>query len=390
MGYCVNSSGALVPFASDKAACDAVGGSFTAEIKPTFEQPRNTQKEPAAWNDLKGQYQEFKNFLPQYNAKTGFIGDMLNPRTYMSSEQGGYLNTEGLKDVPYVGAVAEALNPAPEIASLINNLSDTDVRDAVTKAMHDNPIKTSVAGVTSLITLLSKKKVALLKLGYTGEVVRDMLTTDDESIKDLVGKGKEEISRGIFNMDRNVDASKNPEETKDTTETTKAEQDKKDREAADQLVKDKEAANSTTANPSFSERFKKGMKDPDTINKVGMLMDYYGRNLQDRGENPLVAYEAAKAKQAAANKPDTAAFNAVDMDNSVLTDLFTPNKGWFFGKSEEERKKLAAAKIGRYRTIQNAAFTRHGVILTHGEIMKLLEKERDEALAAAKRAKAAK
>ena len=177
MGYCVNSNGALVPFASDKASCDAVGGSFTAEIKPTFEQPRNTQKEPAAWNNLKGQYQEFKNFLPQYNAKTGFIGDMLN--------------TEGLKDVPYVGAVAEALNPAPEIASLINNLSDTDVRDAVTKAMQDNPIKTSVAGVTSLITLFSKKKVALLKLGYKGEVVRDMLTTDDESIQDLVGKGKE-------------------------------------------------------------------------------------------------------------------------------------------------------------------------------------------------------
>jgi len=167
-------------------------------------------------------------------------------------------------------------------------------------------------------------------------------------------------------------------------------QDKKDKESADKLVADKKAKAEAYANRGFSERFKEGMKDPATLNKLGMLMDYYGRNLQDRGENPLIAYEQAKADQMSASKPNTAAFNAVDMTNDALYDIFTPKKGWFKMRSEADRDKAAGVMVGRYRTIQNAAFTRHGVILTHAEIMKLLEIERDERLAAQKAAAANK
>ena len=359
MGYCVNSNGALVPFASDKAACDAVGGSFTAEI--------NTDP------SLAGVTKEFDT---------------------ASKRVAGYGTGEGWNpfkgEFPPIGPALNVINPAPEIMELINNLSDPEVRNATWEFVKQNPIKATAAVVTGFITKKMKKVGSATRLAGVSNAANKAIGDEDLNImanaqQYVIDPAKKELELGLFNMNGSVDASKNPSETEDTTETTKAGQDKKDRESADQLVKDKAAADAATANPSFSERFKKGMKDPDTINKVGMLMDYYGRNLQDRGENPLVAYEAAKAKQAAANKPDTAAFNAVDMDNSVLTDLFTPNKGWFFGKSEEERKKLAAAKIGRYRTIQNAAFTRHGVILTHGEIMKLLEKERDEALAAGRK-----
>lgn len=361
MGYCVNSSGALVPFASDKAACDAVGGSFTAEI----------------------------NTAPSLAGTTKSVDDA-------SKRIAGYGTGEGFNvfkgEFPPIGPALNVINPAPEIMELINNLSDPEVRNATIEFVKQNPIKASIAAVTGFITKKMKKIGSATRLAGVSNAGNKALGDEDLNImanaqQYVIDPTKEEINRGIFNMDGNVDASKNPEEAKDTTKTK---QNKEDLAAADQLVKDKAKADSSTTNLSFSERFKKGMKDPDTINKVGMLMDYYGKNLQDRGANPLVAYEAAKAKQAAANKPNTAAFNAVDMDNSVLTDLFTPSKGWFFGKSDEERKQLAAAKIGRYRTIQNAAFTRHGVILTHGEIMKLLEKERDEALAAAKRAKAAK
>ena len=361
MGYCVNSSGALVPFASDKASCDAVGGSFTAEI--------NTDPSLAGVTE-------------------GFDTASKRIAGYGTGE--GWNPLKG--EFPPIGPALNVINPAPEIMELINNLSDPEVRNATWEFVKQNPIKATAAAITGFITKKMKKVGSATRLAGVSNAANKAIGDKDLNImanaqQYVIDPAKKELEQGIFNMNGSVDATKNPEETEDTT---KAEQDKKDREAADQLVKDKEAANSTTANLSFSDRFKAGMKDPATINKLGMLMDYYGRNLQDRGENPLVAYEAAKARQAAANKPDTAAFNAVDMSDTVLTDLFTPNKGWFFGKSEEERKKLAAAKIGRYRTIQNAAFTRHGVILTHGEIMKLLEKERDEALAAAKRAKAAK
>jgi len=193
------------------------------------------------------------------------------------------------------------------------------------------------------------------------------------------------INRSYLKMETETKEAKEIRIAKE--KETKAAQDKKDKEAADKLVADKKAKAEAYANRSFSERFKAGMKDPTTLNKLGMLMDYYGRNLQDRGENPLIAYEEAKADQMAASKPDSSTFNAVDMSDTVLTDLFTPSKGWmFFGKNEQERKTAAADMIGRYRTIQNAPFTRHGVILTHGEIMALLEDERDKAAAAQKAA----
>ncbi len=362
MGYCVNSSGALVPFASDKAACDAVGGSFTAEI--------NTSPSLAGVTE-------------------GF--DTASKRI------AGYGTGEGWNpfkgEFPPIGPALNVINPAPEVMELINNLSDPDVRNATIEFVKQNPLKATAATVIGYITKKMKKVGSATRLAGVSNAANKALGDEDLNIMSnaqqyLIDPAKEEIERGVLNIHGGEPAVENKKDEDEKPPLTEEEQKKLDEQAADDLAKNR--TSTETARKSFSDRFKAGMKDPATINKLGMLMDYYGRNLQDRGENPLVAYEAAKARQAAANKPDTAAFNAVDMSDTVLTDLFTPNKGWFFGKSEEERKKLAAAKIGRYRTIQNAAFTRHGVILTHGEIMKLLEKERDEALAAAKRAKAAK
>jgi len=357
MGYCVNSSGALVPFANDRTACSSVGGKYVEDIKPTFSQDG---------------------------------GNALNPNTWIDASEkiAGYGMGEGADirkgELPPIGAALDVLNPIPEVMGLIKNLSDPELRAATWEFVKQNPLKATAATVSAFIAKKAKKLGTLTRLGYYGHVGHEALESDYP----LMDTAKREIEEGIFNLHRGETETKEAKEIRIAKEKeTKAAQDKKDKEAADKLVADKKAKAEAYANRSFSERFKAGMKDPTTLNKLGMLMDYYGRNLQDRGENPLIAYEEAKADQMAASKPDSSTFNAVDMSDTVLTDLFTPSKGWmFFGKNEQERKTAAADMIGRYRTIQNAAFTRHGVILTHGEIMALLEDERDKAAAAQKAA----
>jgi hypothetical protein len=351
MGYCVNSSGALVPFASDRAACSSVGGKFVENIKPTF-------------SDESGNY--------------------LNPNTWIDASEkiAGYGMGEGADirkgEFPPIGPAMDVLNPIPEVMGLIKNLSDPELRAATWEFVKQNPLKATFATVSAFIAKKAKKLGTLTRLGYGGHVGTEVLKSDLK-ITDNV---KKEIERGIFDLHGGkpvVEGEQKPPPT-----VSEEEQKKLDEQAADDLAKNR--TSTETARKSFSERFKAGMKDPATLNKLGMLMDYYGRNLQDRGENPLIAYEQAKADQMAASKPDTSAFNAVDMTNEALYDIFTPKKGWFKMRSEADRDKAAAVMVGRYRTIQNAAFTRHGVILTHAEIMKLLEKERDERLAAQKAA----
>ena len=356
MGYCVNSSGALVPFANDRTACSSVGGKYVEDIKPTFSQDG---------------------------------GNALNPNTWIDASEkiAGYGMGEGADirkgELPPIGAALDVLNPIPEVMGLIKNLSDPELRAATWEFVKQNPLKATAATVSAFIAKKAKKLGTLTRLGYYGHVGHEALESDYP----LMDTAKREIEEGIFNLHRGETETKEAKEIRIAKEKeTKAAQDKKDKEAADKLVADKKAKAEAYANRSFSERFKAGMKDPATLNKLGMLMDYYGRNLQDRGENPLIAYEEAKADQMAASKPDVAAFNAVDMTNDALYDIFTPKKGWFKMRSEADRDKAAAIMVGRYRTIQNAALTRHGVILTHAEIMKLLEKERDERLAAQKAA----
>jgi len=356
MGYCVNSSGALVPFASDRAACSSVGGKFVENIKPTFSEESGNAFNPNTWIDA-------------------------------SEKIAGYGLGEGYDirkgEFPPVGPAMDVLNPIPEVMGLIKNLSDPELRAATWEFVKQNPLKATAATVSAFIAKKAKKLGTLTRLGYYGHVGSEVLKSDLK-ITDNV---KKEIEEGIFNLHRGETETAEAKEIRLAKEKEiKDAQDKKDKDAADKLVADKKAKAEAYANRSFSERFKAGMKDPTTLNKLGMLMDYYGRNLQDRGENPLIAYEEAKADQMAASKPDVAAFNAVDMTNDALYDIFTPKKGWFKMRSEADRDKAAAIMVGRYRTIQNAALTRHGVILTHAEIMKLLEKERDERLAAQKAA----
>ena len=351
MGYCVNSSGALIPFASDKAACDAVGGSFTAEI----------------------------NTAPSLAGTTKSVDDA-------SKRIAGYGTGEGWNpfkgEFPPIGPALNVINPAPEVMELINNLSDPDMRNATWQFVKDNPLKAGAAAVTAFITKKAKKVGSATRLAGLTNAANNALGDTELNIVDnaqqyLIDPAKEEIERGILNIHGGEPVVEDKKDEDEKPPLTDEEQKKLDEQAADDLAKN---SNSTeTARKSFSERFKAGMKDPATLNKLGMLMDYYGRNLQDRGENPLIAYEAAKADQMAANKPNTAAFNAVDMSDTVLTDLFMTDKKFWFGKSEIQRKASASDMIGRYRTIQNAAFTRHGVILTHAEIMAYIEKERDEA-----------
>jgi len=351
MGYCVNSSGALVPFATDRAACSSVGGKFVEDIKPTFSQDG---------------------------------GNALNPNTYIEASEkiAGYGMGEGYDirkgELPPIGAALDVLNPIPEVMGLIKNLSDPELRAATWEFVKQNPLKATAATVSAFIASKAKKLGTLTRLGYAGHVGTEVLGAD----LPIMDAAKQEIERGIFKLhggESTIEGQEKPPPT-----VSEEEQKKLDEQAADDLAKNR--TSTETARKSFSERFKAGMKDPATLNKLGMLMDYYGRNLQDRGENPLIAYEEAKADQMAAGKPDTAAFNAVDMTNDALYDIFTPKKGWFKMRSEADRDKAAGVMVGRYRTIQNAAFTRHGVILTHAEIMKLLEKERDERLAAQKAA----
>jgi hypothetical protein len=367
MGYCVNSSGALVPFASDRAACSSVGGKFVENIKPTFNQDAKSGEEwlnPKSWED----------------ASKNIAG-------WGSGE--GYDIRKG--QFPPIGKLLDILNPVPEVSRLINNLSDPELQRATINFVYQNPLKATLAGVTAYLASKGKKigLPSLTRSAYMGNVATEALSSGivDEALASkpvefIKGAAKKEIERGMWNIHGGepiVEGEQKPPPT-----VSEEEQKKLDEQAADDLAKNR--TSTETARKSFSERFKAGMKDPATLNKLGMLMDYYGRNLQDRGENPLIAYEKAKADQMAASKPDVAAFNAVDMTNDALYDIFTPKKGWFKMRSEADRDKAAAIMVGRYRTIQNAALTRHGVILTHAEIMKLLEKERDERLAAQKAA----
>jgi len=358
MGYCTNANGALVPFANDKASCDAVGGTFS-EIN----QVRN------AFN--REEIEEFPII-----DKAGFVdgGNILNGIKNLASPDAWISNSAELAETPYVGGLIDVLNPAPEIASIIKNMTDPELRAATVKFIQENPVKAASAGAVALFAKKFMKLKTAAKAGYAGNVVTEALEAEDLPFQESI---KAELDRGIFNI-----TGETPEE--ETTETkTEEEQRIADEKAADDLAKGRGSKEEEEAKKSFSDRFKAGMKDPATINKLGMLMDYYGRNLQDRGENPLVAYEKAQATKAAAGKPDTAAFNAVDMSREDLENIFTPKKGWFKFRSEADREKAASNMIGRYRTIQNAAFTRHGVILTHAEIMKLLEDERDQAKAKA-------
>lgn len=351
MGYCTNANGALVPFANDKASCDAVGGTFS-EINQT----RNAFNREEIEEVPVGQ----AGFLDSSNILSG-IKNLASPDAWIS-------NSAELAETPYVGGLIDVLNPAPEIASIIKNMTDPELRAATVKFIQENPVKAATAGAVSLFAKRFMKLKTAAKLGYAGNVATEIFEADSV---------KEELDRGIFNV-----TGETPEE--ETTETkTEEEQRIADEKAADDLAKGRGSKEEEKAKKSFSDRFKAGMKDPATINKLGMLMDYYGRNLQDRGENPLVAYEKAQATKAAAGKPDTAAFNAVNMSREDLENIFTPKKGWFKFRSEADREKAASNMIGRYRTIQNAALNRHGVILTHAEIMKLLEDERDQAAAKA-------
>lgn len=357
MGYCTNANGALVPFANDKASCDAVGGTFS-EIN----QVRNAFNREEIEEVPVGQ----AGFLDRNNIISG-IKNLASPDAWIS-------NSAELAETPYVGGLIDVLNPAPEIASMIKNMTDPELRAATVKFIQENPVKAASAGAVSLFAKKFMKLKTAAKLGYAGNVATEALEAEDLPFQESI---KAELDRGIFNI-----TGETPEE--ETTETkTEEEQRIADEKAADDLAKGRGSKEEEEARKSFSDRFKEGMKDPATINKLGMLMDYYGRNLQDRGENPLVAYEKAQATKAAAGKPDTAAFNAVDMSREDLENIFTPKKGWFKFRSEADREKAASNMIGRYRTIQNAAFTRHGVILTHAEIMKLLEDERDQAAARA-------
>lgn len=351
MGYCTNANGALVPFANDKASCDAVGGTFS-EIN----QVRNAFNREEIEEVPVGQ----AGFLDRNNIISG-IKNLASPDAWIS-------NSAELAETPYVGGIIDVFNPAPEIASMIKNMTDPELRAATVKFIQENPVKATTAGAVSLFAKRFMKLKTAAKLGYAGNVASEMFEADSV---------QEELDRGIFN----VTGETSEEET--TKTKTEEEQRIADEKAADDLAKGRGSKEEEEARKSFSDRFKEGMKDPATINKLGMLMDYYGRNLQDRGENPLVAYEKAQATKAAAGKPDTAAFNAVDMSREDLENIFTPKKGWFKFRSEADREKAASNMIGRYRTIQNAAFTRHGVILTHAEIMKLLEDERDQAAARA-------
>ena len=357
MGYCTNANGALVPFANDKASCDAVGGTFS-EINQT----RNAFNREEIEEVPVGQ----AGFLDSSNILSG-IKNLASPDAWIS-------NSAELAETPYVGGLIDVLNPAPEIASIIKNMTDPELRAATVKFIQENPVKAASAGAVALFAKRFMKLKTAAKLGYAGNVATEALEAEDLPFQESITA---ELDRGIFNI-----TGETPEE--ETTETkTEEEQRIADEKAADDLAKGRESKEEEEARKSFSDRFKAGMKDPATINKLGMLMDYYGRNLQDRGENPLVAYEKAQATKAAAGKPDTAAFNAVDMSREDLENIFTPKKGWFKFRSEADREKAASNMIGRYRTIQNAAFTRHGVILTHAEIMKLLEDERDQAKAKA-------
>lgn len=363
MGYCTNANGALVPFANDKASCDAVGGTFS-EIN----QVRNAFNREEIEEIPVGQV----GSLDRNNIISG-IKNLASPDAWIS-------NSAEFAETPYVGGLIDVLNPAPEIATMIKNMTDPELRAATVKFIQENPVKAASTGtviyfINKYLKKMGKSPIkTTAKAGYAGNVVTEALKAEDLPFQESITA---ELDRGIFNI-----TGETPEE--ETTKTkTEEEQRIADEKAADDLAKGRGSKEEEEARKSFSDRFKEGMKDPATINKLGMLMDYYGRNLQDRGENPLVAYEKAQATKAAAGKPDTAAFNAVDMSREDLENIFTPKKGWFKFRSEADREKAASNMIGRYRTIQNAAFTRHGVILTHAEIMKLLEDERDQAAARA-------
>lgn len=345
MGYCTNANGALVPFANDKASCDAVGGTFTADVKPTFA-----------------------------DSTDGFAS-ALNPNTYLEA-------SENIANYPYVGGALDILNPVEPVAEYIKSLSDPELRKATLEFVKQNPLKATLAGVAGFVTKKMKKVGSSARAAGLINAGSNVLADEDlgliQNVQEYyIDPAKAELEKGIFNI--------TGEATEEETTETKTEEEQRiaDEKAADDLAKGRGSKEEEEARKSFSDRFKAGMKDPATINKLGMLMDYYGKNLQDRGENPLVAYEKAQATKAAAGKPDTAAFNAVDMSREDLENIFTPKKGWFKFRSEADREKAASNMIGRYRTIQNAAFTRHGVILTHAEIMKLLEDERDQAKAKA-------
>ena len=119
MGYCVNSSGALIPFANDRAACSSVGGKFVEDINPTTR--------PA---DPKGI--GFEALKTQEGTGAAFR-NLMSPDAWIQESQSIADWGKEPGGMPHVGKWIDVLNPIPEIAQMIKNTSDPEVAAATWK-----------------------------------------------------------------------------------------------------------------------------------------------------------------------------------------------------------------------------------------------------------------
>jgi len=171
-----------------------------------------------------------------------------------------------------------------------------------------------------------------------------------------------ETDTELANKQKQMDEfNKKLEKGNETFAAAKAEEEKKQ---AEELAKE---------NMSFFDRAKLFANDPERMMQLGMLMDYYGKNTEDRGENPAVAMAEMRAEK---DSGVTAAeYNLTKMSNKDLINLFTEEKSFWFD-NPDDRKKKATQMLASYRTMEKMLINA-GQDPTHSTIMAYLKQEFD-------------
>ena len=132
---------------------------------------------------------------------------------------------------------------------------------------------------------------------------------------------------------------------------------KTDKEAAEKVV----AEQNRLDNMSFFDKFKLGMKDPQTAALFGAHLRDIGSNIPGASQGGKMEMELADANaaMASASAPDAATLNATKVSETTLMKRFMSDKSIFkIGDSKVNREAKAADMVSMYRAVQAQLFAK--------------------------------
>ena len=177
MGYCIY-NGALAP-GKTQGQCQAAGGTWKAEIVPTNQAPTEAGQTWGSLSTAQGGKDALKN--------------LINPRSWMeASENIADINLPKFMGGKNIGSLIDVVNPIGDVANMINNLSDPELRAATWEFVKQNPMKATMAGVIAFVKRKTKKGRKILpkretlgRLAYGGYMYDKFKTADNPNVEKL-------------------------------------------------------------------------------------------------------------------------------------------------------------------------------------------------------------